>query len=232
MRRLRWALRRALFPKYCFLCHRAILPHQRYCGECAINAPWIEPPLCERCGRGQTRCTCKGHRRHFERCISPFYYQGMVKRGVRTLKSADYAVTVDAFTAEMEELVRREYGGIDFDMVTSVPLHPADRRHRGFDQAARLGVSLASRLEIPYAAILRKLYRTRPQKELPSVQRSGNLLGVFDVTLPIVDKRVLLVDDLITTGATLDECAKMLKLFGAAEVYAVTAAAAVLQKDE
>ncbi len=232
MRRLRWALRRALFPKYCFLCHRAVLPHQRYCAACAVNAPWIEPPLCERCGRGQERCDCKGHRRHFERCVSPFYYERRVKRGVWALKNADCTVTVDGFTAEMAEVVRREYGGIPFDVVTSVPMHPAERRRRGFDQAARLGAGLSRCLGIPYATLLRKLYRTRPQKELPSVQRSGNLLGVFDVTEPIEGKMVLLVDDLITTGATLDECAKMLKLFGAAEVYAVTAAAAVLQKTE
>ena len=156
----------------------------------------------------------------------------MVKRGIRALKNADYSVTVDAFTAEMAEVIRREYGGITFDAVTSVPLHPTDYRRRGFDQAARLARRLAEQLELPYLPLLRKLYRTRPQKELPSVQRSGNLLGVFDVTQPMEGKRILLVDDLITTGATLDECAKMLKLYGAAEVYAVTAAAAVLQKGE
>ena len=156
----------------------------------------------------------------------------MVKRGIRALKNADYAVTVDAFTAEMAEVIRREYGGIAFDAVTSVPLHPADFRRRGFDQAARLARRLAEQLELPYLPVLRKLYRTRPQKELPSVQRSGNLLGVFDVTQPMEGKRILLVDDLITTGATLDECAKMMKLYGAAEVYGVTSAAAVLQNNE
>jgi predicted amidophosphoribosyltransferase len=80
--------------------------------------------------------------------------------------------------------------------------------------------------------VLTKITVTAPQKELKAVERSGNLLGVFDVCGEVSGKTILLVDDVITTGTTLDECAKMLKIFGAEEVYAVTAAAACLSNDE
>ena len=96
---------------------------------------------------------------------------------------------------------------------------------------AALAVLVCSNMLI---SLLRKIIRTRPQKELSALERSGNLLGVFDVepTADLEGKTVLLVDDVITTGATLDECAKMLKIYGAGEVYAATAAAALLKDDD
>ena len=141
-------------------------------------------------------------------------------------------MTVEGFAAEMAEVVRREYGGLPFDCVTAVPLHKRELLDRGFNQAEKLGQALARRMGIPYATVLTKITATAPQKELSAVERSGNLLGVFDVCGDVAGKTILLVDDVITTGATLDECAKMLKIFGAEEVYAVTAVAACLSNEE
>ena len=222
----------SLFPHRCFLCNEVILPHQRMCAQCVKQAPYILPPVCERCGRNVDDCICGGRSHHFERCVSPFYHKDAAKTGILELKVNDFGYTIEGFTEEMAEVIRREYGGIPFDMVTSVPLHKRDYRLRGFDQAASLAESLAARLGIPYVPTLTKLTRTEPQKELSAILRRGNLLGVFDVTADVEERVILLVDDVITTGATLDECAKMLKLYGAAEVYGVTAAAALLQKTE
>ena len=188
--------------------------------------------ICERCGRSKDECHCGKQRRAFERCISPFYHKGVAQNGIYTLKSEGFAVTVAGFAAEMAEVVRREYGGIPFDCVTAVPLHKRELLDRGFNQAEKLGQALAQRMGIPYAALLTKITVTAPQKELTAVERSGNLLGVFDVCGDVAGKTILLVDDVITTGATLDECAKMLKIFGAEEVYAVTAVAACLSNEE
>ncbi len=223
-----------LFPNHCFLCNEVILPRQRLCNTCRTTADYILPPVCPLCGRGEDICICGKRRHRYERCVSPFYDTGTVKRGISSLKNQGYTVTVDGFAAEMAEVVRREYGGISFDLITGVPLHPADRRKRGFDQAALLGQALSRHSGVPYQTVLKKLYRTRPQKELTALERSGNLLGAFDVLHPelVAERTVLLVDDVVTTGATLDECAKMLKICGAARIYAVTAAAAVLKKSE
>lgn len=226
------AIRRVFFPHHCYLCGEVLYPRQRLCADCLEKAPYIYPPVCERCGRSKEDCSCGKRRRTFERCVSPFYHKGVAAQGIYTLKSRGYHVTVAGFANEMAEAVRREYGGIPFDVVTSVPLHKRDHTERGFDQAAKLGQAVAQRLNLPYATVLKKITRTAPQKELKAVQRSGNLLGVFDVCGEVSGKTILLVDDVITTGATLDECAKMLKIFGADAVYAVTAAAAVLPNDE
>ena len=232
MSRLGAAIRRVFFPHHCYLCGEVLYPRQRLCADCLDKAPYIYPPVCERCGRSKEDCRCSKHRRAFKRCVSPFYHKGVAAQGIYTLKGRGYRVTVDGFANEMAEAVRREYGGIPFDFVTSVPLHKRDYTERGFDQAAKLGQAVALRLCLPYETVLKKITRTAPQKELKAVQRSGNLLGVFDVCGEVSGKTILLVDDVITTGATLDECAKMLKIFGAEEVYAVTAASAVLQSDE
>ena len=232
MSRIGDALKGALFPHHCFLCNEVLYPHQRLCAACVEKAPYILPPVCEHCGRHVGDCRCGRHHRTFARCISPFYHEGVAQKGVYTLKSEGYRVTVNGFAEEMAEVVRREYGGIPFDYVTSVPMHKKDWVERGFDQARLLGEALAQRLHLPYAAVLTKLTRTMPQKELTAIERSGNLLGVFDVCAEVAGKTILLVDDVITTGSTLDECAKMLKIFGAEEVYAVTAAAAVLSNTD
>ena len=221
-----------LFPHRCFLCNEVILPRQRLCADCVKHAPYVLPPICEICGRSAEHCICGGHSRHYERCVSPFYHKDAAKSGILELKENNYAYTIEGFAAEMAEVIRREYGGIPFDLITSVPLHRKDLRARGFDQAASLAKALSERVGIPYVPTLTKLTYTDPQKELTAILRRGNLLGVFDVTADVAERVILLVDDVITTGSTLDECAKMLKLYGAAEVYAVTAAAAVLQKTD
>lgn len=232
MSRLGQVLRSIFFPHHCYLCGEVIYAHQRVCGDCVPHRPYIYPPICERCGRSKGDCHCGKRRRAFERCVSPFYHKSVAAQGVLSLKTHGYHVTVDGFADEMAEVVRREYGGIAFDWVTSVPLHKNDLLERGFDQAQKLGLAVAKRMDVPYAVTLTKITHTAPQKELKAVQRSGNLLGVFDVCAEVSGKTILLVDDVITTGSTLDECAKMLKIFGAAEVYGVTAAAAVLSSGE
>ena len=232
MKRILNAVLNVLFPHHCFLCNTVLSPHQRLCADCIRNAPYVLPPVCELCGRGEEHCICGGHRRDFRRCVSPFYHVGVARDSILQYKQLNYTVAAEGFAAEMAEVVRREYGGIPFDVVTSVPLHKKDLHLRGFDQAAGLAQILAKRLDLPYEPLLTKLERTEPQKELSLLLRRGNLLGVFDVIGDVTDRTVLLVDDVITTGSTLNECAKMLKIFGAAEVYAVTAAAAVLKKDD
>lgn len=221
-----------LFPHHCYLCNTLILPRQSLCPDCAARVPTILPPVCTRCGRSEGDCVCGGHSRHYARCISPFYHKGVARDGILYLKEQDMDVTVRGFAAAMAETVRREYGGITFDGVVPVPMHKKDYRKRGFNQAVSLAQALAQQLALPYAPVLEKLTKTQPQKELPSVRRRGNLLGVFDVTAAVSGGTYLLVDDVTTTGSTLDECAKMLKIYGAEEVYAVTAAATLLKKKE
>ncbi len=218
-----------LFPNRCCLCGKVITMGGHMCLNCTNDAPYVLPPICGCCGRGASVCTCKNRRRTFERCVMPFYYDKQVHTAIGILKNQGYISTVKGLAAEMAELLRREYGGIPFDYITPVPLHPTDLRRRGFNQSELLAQSLSDLTEIPLKILLEKIFTTPPQKELSSLRREANLFGAFNV-LPqwnLNDKVILLVDDVITTGSTLNECAKMLKIAGAKEVYAITVAAAI-----
>ncbi len=229
----RW-LMSLFFPNRCFMCGKVIGWQTHICYSCYDDVPYILPPVCPRCGRSKKDCVCRGHKRLFERCASPLYYDDRLKLAIYQLKTYGYRQTVDALACEMAEVIRREYGGIEFDAIVPVPLHKSDLSARGFNQSELLARALASSVRLPVQPVLIKRYATKPQKTLTLRQRSGNLLGVFDVVdgESIAGKTILLVDDVVTTGSTLDECAKMLKLYGAKEVYAVTAAAARLSQHE
>lgn len=222
------------FPRRCCLCGQVIEWRQTMCAACTEHAPYVLPPVCEFCGRAEDTCTCRKRHRNFARCVSPFYYDGLGENGVAQLKNAADSAVADGFAAEMAEVMRREYGGIRFDYVMPVPQYKKDERKKGYNSAALLARALSRRTGIPYVAGLRKLFHTTPQKELRAVARSGNLLGAFTVDEPQAtdDKTVLLVDDTVTTGSTLDECAKMLKIYGACEVYAVTAACSIYKENK
>lgn len=218
-----------LFPNRCLFCYTVIGWNDHVCRRCRQDPPSMLPPLCPDCGRSESLCICGGRKRHYARCVTPLPYDKRLHDAVARLKIQGCSTTADGFAVEMEEVLRREYGGLPLDCVTPVPLHRKEQRSRGFNQAELLATRLAAWLELPMLPLLTKPYETLPQKELSASRRQGNLLGAFDVPEPAqaAGKTVLLVDDVITTGATLDECAKMLKLAGAAEVYAITAAGTV-----
>ncbi len=223
-----WVLN-LIFPSRCCLCGAVVRWRTSLCASCRKTAPYVLPPVCDLCGRGEDICCCNRRQHAFERCVMPFYYDGDAERGILRLKrDGDTSVTY-GFAFEMAEVVRREYGGIAFDAVMPVPMVKADELERGYNVAVLMAKPLAELTGIPYMPRLRKLYHTIPQKQLDALRRSGNLLGAFTVDKPqeIVGKTVLLVDDTITTGATLHECAKMLKIYGAEAVYAVTATGSI-----
>lgn len=220
-----------VYPRRCCYCRRVIRPDRTACTACAEKIPVMYPPLCDICGRSEDRCTCRKKPRAFARCVTPLVYEGIAHRAIGWLKNEGDVSAVESMAEEMTEVIRREYGGIPFDVIIPVPLYPADEKARSFNPAMLLAEELSRRMGIPAAPLLRKVQKTTPQKELTAARRAGNLLGAFDAAPEVFGRICLLVDDVITTGATLDECAKMLKIAGAREVYAVTAAGAVLKKD-
>jgi len=111
--------------------------------------------------------------------------------------------------------------------VVPVPLSREQRRRRGFNQSERLAVELARRLALPVCTLmLQRVRDTRPQVRLSASERARNVRGAFQAAGrdQVADQVVLLVDDVLTTGATLNECARVLKRAGAADVYGITMA--------
>ena len=134
------------------------------------------------------------------------------------------------FAKRLAELVNAEGAALTADVVVPVPLHRQRERERGYNQAALLSKPLAKRLQLPHRAVLLMRTRARPDKQMLSLEeRWASVRGAF-ATRPgsqVDNLRVLLVDDVLTTGATLDACARALREGGAKSVIGLTVARAV-----
>ena len=203
------------------------------CPACRRRLQPAPPPWCRICGRslaglgaGVDLCAgCRsGPKRSFDAAVAPFPYEGISKGLVAALKY-DRRLSAVPFMAQLlSEAVRQRLGPDPADWVVPVPLHPTRERERTFNQAERLAQGLARRLRLTCQPRLLSRYRpTRPQTALGRRQRMRNVRGAFrlEAGFPIRAARLLLVDDVFTTGATADACAKLLKKAGAARVAAV-----------
>ena len=210
----------------CDVCWRAILP--------------ITPPLCDRCGDplGTWRSvpsavvvcsTCRDARgRIVDRARAVGAYDGSLRAIVHALKYEGRRSLARPLATFMRMRGADVLGGADW--VVPVPLHPSRRRERGFNQAA----DLARHLGLPTCNALARIRETRTQTDLPAAARHRNVSGAFALApraAACVSERVIvLVDDVSTTGATLEACALVLKEAGAKEVRALTAARVVLPR--
>ncbi len=234
-RRLWESLLALLYPERCCSCGETINCGSIVCDSCRPRLIRIMPPLCLVCGCEKRYCRCKHHKRHTDRCAAPFYYECAAKAALHRLKFGGKTYVTEMFGLAMAQTVKREYRDVSFSCIVPVPLSSLVSKKRKFNQSALLAKRLARYLCVPYKELLVKVVETIPQRELPAYKRSGNVLGVFDVVKTEIDVfaqqpefNVLLVDDTVTTGATLDECAKILKLYGAGSVFAITATASRL----
>ncbi len=217
----------AILPQRCLWCGRIIPGDKTVCSDCSLNLPRIKGEICEKCGREKKICNCRGRENYFERIIAPFYYSGMVKKGIHRFKFRNCKSSAKPFGDEICEAIKERYGELQFDMILCVPMTKKAVKKRTYNQSELLAREISNSLDIPYYNdILYKLYETKKQHLLNYYLRKGNLTGVFDIRKPdeIKDKTVLLVDDISTTGETLNECSKMLWLYGAGAVYCVTLA--------
>lgn len=190
------------------------LPRQAttVCPQCAI-----ETPLGERCG------TCLKSSPAFARTIAPFRYEFPVDRLIQALKYDHRLPLANWFGARLSEQIAAD----EHDLLLPLPLHPSRLQDRGFNQSAEIARSIHSRLGIPINVdCLTRIRATPPQAALPLKERAKNVRGAFECTIDLSGKRILLVDDVMTTGATLGECARILQLHGAVQITLAVAARA------
>lgn len=215
------ALADLFYPQRCVGCSRR--SSDVLCRSCFEGLPEIAPPLCGRCGLPTAfevyGCDgCRTIELAFDGARAPLRYEGVGKGAVHALKYAGHRPVVERV---MAPLMAGCLEGERFDAVVAVPLHRARLAKRGFNQAEVIGRAVAGRIGAPFLDKLRAVRGTRDQVELTAASRRENVAGAFEARGPIAG-RVLLVDDVMTTGATLDECARVLKTSGAGEVYALT----------
>ncbi|MBQ7739879.1 MAG: ComF family protein [Eubacterium sp.] len=215
----------ALLPKRCKLCGAVIEPDKALCEDCE-SLKRIEGKICNKCGCESDICSCKKERfsPDYKAFCAAYYYEGSVIKGVVRFKNDGFTFLKEGIASEISEAVGLRFDTEDFDFVTFVPMTKGKERKRGYNQSRLLAREVAALLEIPCISTLIKIRKTDSQRFSKANRRKENLFGAFDVKegVDIRDKKILIIDDVKTTGSTLSECAAMLKIAGAREVYAAS----------
>lgn len=164
----------------------------------------------------ESRCMlCRSGRRGFDEAFCYGAYEGTLRKLIHLFKYSGMRRLAQPLGALLSDALPRDR---QFDLVTAVPLHWRRRWQRGFNQSELLGKAIAHARGIPTAKILRRGSATRAQAGLSNAQRRENVAGAFRARRRVPGLRILLIDDVMTTGATLGSCARALKKAGAKSV--------------
>jgi ComF family protein len=211
-----------LFPARCAACDTGTWP---ICGRCSDRVGVTVPPWCARCGRPAAEpldtcddCPPAG----IDGARAAFLYDGPIARAIKGMKFAGWRVLAEHLGAAMSEIW--DLGQVD--AVTWVPLSARRRARRGFDQAEALARAIGPRLRIPSVRLLERIRETPAQARRRGPDRRIALHEAFRAT-GSSPERVVLVDDVLTTGATAAGCAAALRGAGARRVFVLTAARSV-----
>lgn len=225
-----------VFPSniYCISCGSIIDASRDYalCDSCMEHFHWAGLKTCDKCGkiledhyRHRLCHDCRNFEHEFDRGFTCVQY-GLLERGVLM----DYKYKGKSYIGRKLGKIlydRMEVEEVHYDLVVPVPMHRKRQNHRGYNQAAVMGAVLAKKKGVQFAPeLLERTAETRAMKGLGAFDRRENLKNMFAVSAKnhytIAGKNILLVDDIYTTGSTLDACSRVLRQAGAAEIYAVT----------
>ncbi len=177
---------------------------------------------------GEFTCANCAHRTlYFEAAVSAYRSRGVVRQIIHDFKYGRQVYLRHSITRWLRVAMNDERISAErFDVIAPVPLHPARQRERGFNQASLLAELLSKQVSVPWKLLLERHRYTTTQTALDRAERIENLRNAFRLrkNIDVRRLRILLIDDVLTTGATLSECARVLKDAGATSVYAVTAA--------
>jgi len=210
--KLKSALLALLFPAKCPFCARIVSPGG-ICAQCEKSIPY-------------TRSNCRRKGDFFTRCVSPLYYESGVRESLIRFKFNNCKHYAAYYAPLVYDCIAQEFN-CDFDIISWVPVSKKRLRKRGYDQSRILAEEVASLFGTQAIPVLEKHRHCPAQSGMGTAEkRKANISGCYRCLNPdlIEDKRILLIDDIITTGATLSECAKTLLRAGAGEVLCATVA--------
>ncbi|MBR2489375.1 MAG: ComF family protein [Clostridia bacterium] len=225
LKRLSEILVSTLYPDICAGCNDIIPEGEYFCDCCYAMLDRCETDkFCLKCGTLKKNCLCNSRVYHFDYCISPLYNSGVARHAMYKFKFRKKRYISEFFAKQMALCVKQCYDGVCFDGAVYVPIEKAKAFRRGYNQGQVLAEEISEILGIPvlYDALLSK-GKKHTQHELKNVEeRYENVKDVYYSEKNLGGKTLLLVDDIRTSGATLDACAKALLAAGADRVYCIT----------
>ncbi len=200
------------------------------CRSCQDAVSYVKEPVCLKCGKPvksdeQEFCTdCSRHEHSYDQAAAVYEYSSAVKNSIYRFKYHNKREYADVYAKEMMKACGHMIKMWNPDAIIPVPVHSSRLRSRGYNQAQLIAVQLGRLSGIPVDDVsLLRVKKTAPMKELGNSERIKNLQNAFQVNGKVVIySKVLIVDDIYTTGATFDACAKALKDAGVQRVYGIS----------
>ncbi len=220
------------FPRACIGCGKV---GDFICAGCAKKMSRILPPVCRRCGRPESSgayCTeCWGQKSSLDSVRSVFIFDGVIRQAVHDLKYRNVQTMSGRLAGFMSDYFRES--GLSGDMLIPVPLHDTRLRQRGYNQSELLAAELSQQISVAVnTALVKRVRNTKPQARSAGVtERRANMDSTFVCTSgEAAGRDVILIDDVCTSGATLESCAYALKAAGANHVLGFTLAREIYQR--
>ena len=216
---------KAFYPDVCPRCDK-VIGSVGLCRDCKDSFKYLQEPICGICGRtmesdGFSCDDCKKIKHYFKRNVSVFEYRGDIKQTIYRFKYSNMRCYAEFFAKEAQKKYGKLLESWKIDAIVAVPMYAPKQRKRGYNQAEEFAKALAKISGIKVdTKLLKRTRDTAPMKTLSKQQRYENLLKAFTVNKnrPMY-RRVLVVDDIFTTGSTIDACARVLRRNGVEVVY-------------
>lgn len=206
-----------LYPPKCVFCDSVLQPEETFfCCACGEKLPMAEDDRLVKTGT------------YFDRCVAPLLYHDMVRDSFLDYKFHDKSWRGAVYAALLAPYVQKEFP--DAEIIAWVPLSRRSQKDRGYDQSELVAKELSKCLDIPCEKLLQKVHDTQQQSRLENPEeRRANVLGAYEVKqkAAVEGKTILLVDDVVTTGSTIEECSRVLLTAGAKAVHCAALAQAV-----
>ena len=207
----------------CMVCGAEVFDGLGFCNHCKKSVVYNNGKTCKRCGVGidgeEDYCgNCMFDKVHFDKSYAVFSYEGAVQNAILKMKFGNAGRYAKVFAKYLAFLAKKNE--LEFDAVTFPPMSAKSKRQRGYNQSQLMAMYFCELMDCNDLLIdaLAKVKETERQEKLNKSERKTNLIGAYKVQADVKGKRVLVIDDVKTTGATLNECAKALKKAGAVSV--------------
>lgn len=222
-----------IYPVRCPICGEIVLPKGRkICKTCQEKLIYVEEPRCKRCSKPveyeeQEYCgDCQRKQYHFDKGFAVWIYDDLMKHSIANFKYHGRKEYAKFYIQEVVRLYQGQIKAFAPDVLVPVPLHRSKYRERGYNQAELLAKGIGRELEIPVIPrLLIRNKKTLPQKKLSDKERLRNLIDAFRWNEKVARrfpgriKKVMLVDDIYTTGSTMEACSRVLNRAGVDQIY-------------